>query len=447
MERPDANTVQYYSYSILVCCLACVIEFCGESANAVSQMCFLARQKVAIEAASLFFFNTTFVLLAIYSPNLGSLSYAIGRLVYSATFVTLNFYFLLSRAKTEASQRLDFDLTLVSLLPQRISHKRLVDNFSLEYFNLIRLYYTQSVYKQILTEGERYLITAFSLLNFSESGIYDIINNLGSLIARFVFLPVEDASYIYFTNSLERGIDYKTQRERSGKRQELTPKSSFENLLKIVSLIGVLVLVFGQAYSQLLLQIYGGDRLGKNPISVNLLRLHCVYVYILAINGVTESFFNATMSTEELKAHNKSLIKFSALFLCLTFAFSKLFNIYGFLLANCANMLIRIGHSSRHIGRVFDGFEYSRENFVSSVNGYNVLKCFVPDLFVSLVLAGSFLVTFSSEYFLYENDKLRHLAVGVACFLSSLFVIYLREKDLKIFILKFLKKDAKVSGD
>jgi len=289
------------------------------------------------------------------------------------------------------------------------------------------------MYKQILTEGERYLITAFNLLNFSESGIYDIINNLGSLIARFVFLPVEDASYIYFTNSLERGIDYKTQKERSDKKQDLTPKTSFESLLKIVSLIGILVLVFGQAYSQLLLQIYGGDRLGKNPVSVNLLRLHCMYVYILAINGVTESFFNATMSNKELNEHNKRLINFSVAFLCFTFAFSKLFNIYGFLLANCANMIVRIIYSSRHIISIFNGFEYGHEYFISNSDNksYSV----------------AFLVTFSSEFFLYESAKSSHLALGIVCFINVLIVIYLREKNLKKFILKFIMKDLKVSSD
>jgi len=305
------------------------------------------------------------------------------------------------------------------------------------------------MYKQILTEGERYLITAFNLLNFSESGIYDIINNLGSLIARFVFLPVEDASYIYFTNSLERGIDYKTQKERSDKKQDLTPKTSFESLLKIVSLIGILVLVFGQAYSQLLLQIYGGDRLGKNPVSVNLLRLHCMYVYILAINGVTESFFNATMSNKELNEHNKRLINFSVAFLCFTFAFSKLFNIYGFLLANCANMIVRIIYSSRHIISIFNGFEYGHEYFISNSDNksYSVIRCFVPDFFVGLALIGAFLVTFSSEFFLYESAKSSHLALGIVCFINVLIVIYLREKNLKKFILKFIMKDLKVSSD
>lgn len=262
LERPDETNVPYYSLSILICCLACIIELCGEAANAVGQICFLAKQKVLIEAASLLIFHITFVVIAIFIPGLGALAYGIARLVYSILYVLLNFYFLLKKHRTEISEKLNFNVTLSILLPEKFIF---LDNLDYQYFNLVKLYYIQSIYKQILTEGERYLITAFNLLTFSDSGIYDIINNLGSLIARFVFLPVEDASYIYFTNSLSRGVDYKRHVEDRPlkKDEDLTPKTSFENLLKLVSLIGMLVLFFGQGYSQLLLQIYGGDRLGK----------------------------------------------------------------------------------------------------------------------------------------------------------------------------------------
>lgn len=46
----------------------------------------------------------------------------------------------------------------------------------------------QCVVKQVLTEGERYVMTISPLLTFSEQSMYDIVNNLGSLAARFVFV-------------------------------------------------------------------------------------------------------------------------------------------------------------------------------------------------------------------------------------------------------------------
>lgn len=35
-------------------------------------------------------------------------------------------------------------------------------------------------------------------------GSYDIVNNLGSLAARFIFRPIEDSAYFYFTQTIER---------------------------------------------------------------------------------------------------------------------------------------------------------------------------------------------------------------------------------------------------
>ena len=40
--------------------------------------------------------------------------------------------------------------------------------------------------------------TIFSVISFGEQGVYDIVNNLGSLVARFLFLPIEESFYIYF---------------------------------------------------------------------------------------------------------------------------------------------------------------------------------------------------------------------------------------------------------
>lgn len=45
----------------------------------------------------------------------------------------------------------------------------------------------QCVVKQVLTEGERYVMTISPLLTFSQQSMYDIVNNLGSLAARCVY--------------------------------------------------------------------------------------------------------------------------------------------------------------------------------------------------------------------------------------------------------------------
>lgn len=53
------------------------------------------------------------------------------------------------------------------------------------------------------------------VLNFSEQATYDVVNNLGSLAARFIFRPIEESSYFFFTQTIARDVDlYKQKRVR-----------------------------------------------------------------------------------------------------------------------------------------------------------------------------------------------------------------------------------------
>lgn len=65
-------------------------------------------------------------------------------------------------------------------------------------------FFRQGFLKQILTEGERMIMTVMPVLTFAQQGTYEIINNLGSLAARFIFRPIEDSGYFYFTQMVKR---------------------------------------------------------------------------------------------------------------------------------------------------------------------------------------------------------------------------------------------------
>ena len=56
-------------------------------------------------------------------------------------------------------------------------------------------------------------MTVFGVLSFAQQGVYDVINNLGSLAARFVFQPVEESFYVFFAHTLYRGEPASRQRE------------------------------------------------------------------------------------------------------------------------------------------------------------------------------------------------------------------------------------------
>ncbi len=68
--------------------------------------------------------------------------------------------------------------------------------------------------------------------------------------------------------------------------------------LRVVTLIAWLGCIFSQAYSRLLLYLYGGSGLlSASPEAATLLRIFAAYLILLAWNGPTEAFLNAAMTT------------------------------------------------------------------------------------------------------------------------------------------------------
>lgn len=81
-------------------------------------------------------------------------------------------------------------------------------------WKLLRLvwsFFQQGVMMQLLTEGERYVMTLLNVLKFSEQGVFDVVNNLGSLAARFLFRPIEESAYFYFSQLVHRDEEINQQ--------------------------------------------------------------------------------------------------------------------------------------------------------------------------------------------------------------------------------------------
>lgn len=102
-------------------------------------------------------------------------------------------------------------------------------------------------------------MTVFNLLSFADQGVFDVISNLGSLVARFLFLPLEESSYLLFSQSITRGFPAVKQSQHDW---DLATQVLIY-LLKLVSLVGLTILVFGFSYSQLALHLYGGSVLSS----------------------------------------------------------------------------------------------------------------------------------------------------------------------------------------
>ncbi|XP_076333542.1 man(5)GlcNAc(2)-PP-dolichol translocation protein RFT1 isoform X2 [Tachypleus tridentatus] len=334
-------------------------------------------------------------------------------------------YFMYFFSVSRTQHIMVFPFTSVKdMLPRRINDKPFLD------WKLAQLTWSflkQTVMKQFLTEGERYVMTFFNALSFSEQGIYDVVNNLGSLAARFIFQPIEESGYLFFAQVMNRDVVVEKQA-----RDDVTLSAIvLRHLLRLMILLGLTVVTFGQSYSDLLLLMYGGISLGtgQGPF---LLKWHCVYVVFLAVNGVTECFVFAVMRKGDIDKYNQKMVLVSLLFLLASFYLTKLFGSVGFILANCINMGARIGHSLFFIRNYFKATRLVP------------LEGLVPNQAVVVMFCLVFLITQSSKVFLYNEVGViwwfLHILVGCCCLILLLTVIYMRERSLVEFILHYWKE-------
>ncbi|KAG8523928.1 Protein RFT1 [Galemys pyrenaicus] len=301
LEVPNPNVVPHYGTGVVLFGLSAVVELLGEPFWVLAQAHMLVKLKVIAESLSVILKSFLTAFLVLWLPHWG--------------------------------------LYIFSLAQAFVNWKEAKLTWS---------FFKQSFLKQILTEGERYVMTFLNVLNFGDQGVYDIVNNLGSLVARLIFQPIEESFYIFFAKVLERGKEATLQ-----KQEDIAVAAAvLESLLKLALLAGLTITVFGFAYSQLALDIYGGAMLstGSGPV---LLRSYCLYVLLLAINGVTECFTFAAMSKEEVDRYNFTMLALSSSFLVLSYLLTRWCGSVGFILANCFNMGIRITQSLFFIHRYY----------------------------------------------------------------------------------------------
>ncbi|TKC41522.1 hypothetical protein EI555_020117, partial [Monodon monoceros] len=342
------------------------------------------------------------------------------KLFYTAVLVLCYvIYFTKLLGSPESAKQQVLPVSRMTDLLPTITRSRAFVNW--EEAKLTWSFFKQSFLKQILTEGERYVMTFLNVLSFGDQGMYDIVNNLGSLVARLIFQPIEESFYIFFAKVLEREKDATLQKQEA----VAVAAAVLESLLKLALLTGLTISVFGFAYSQLALDIYGGAMLssGSGPV---LLRAYCLYVLLLAINGVTECFTFAAMRKEEVDRYNFTMLGLSSSFLLLSYLLTHWCGSVGFILANCFNMGIRITQSLCFIHR------YYRKSPHKPLAG----------LFLSPVLLGAFAlsggITAVSEVFLCCERgwpaMLVHVAVGALCLGVTLGTAFLTETKLIHFL-------------
>ena len=131
-------------------------------------------------------------------------------------------------------------------------------------------------------------------------------------------------------------------------------KQSLHTLLRLYVLLSLVIVTLGPFASTPLLSVVAGRRwLGSGADRV--LALYCLYIPLLAVNGVAESFVASVAAEAEVHAQSLWMAAFSAAFAGSAFVLMSVFSLgaRGLVLANAVNMLCRIVWSALFIKRYF----------------------------------------------------------------------------------------------
>jgi len=421
LPSPEPYLMSQYTKAVWIVGASGVLQMLAEPPWVAAQLMLLVRLRVVLDTVWVLTRVVVLCLAVTYTPDSVVEVWAWGHALAALLYVLghyLAFYLILKHPVKELPMDKVSDL-LPSLGDFRLDPDQ---------WTVATSFLGQGVVKQLLTEGEKYVMTVFSLLTLSEQGIYDVVANLGSLAARFVFRPVEESSYFFFSQLWVRATATAQQPEIEKVEQGL------HRLLRLMTLLGLLVFGLGFSYCHLLLHLYGGDTLtlGTGP---DLLRAQCLLILFLAVNGVTECFARSAMSEAEIIAHTQAMSLLSFGYLGLAWLFTTFMGPVGFVFANCGNMLVRIFLSIRVIKKAFSGRPSSP------------LEGLVPDTDLMLALMSGAVCCQLSEIYLYPASPVTHLAIGVVVGIILLLSIIVKEDFILAFLVGKFRTKEKVDDE
>lgn len=246
------DSYKFGCYSIIA---SCIIESLAEAPVFVAQVFCFVKLKVVLDTLHIFVRSVAFIFLIVRNPEHAIFAFSIAQVGSAVALVSgyyLYFYHYIKKSKNirksvdkehikketkdadELIETIPFN-SLAELVPGYLNNTVSFANrpsnlnkcvisscfqgarFNTDLQTLVWSFFKQGLLKQILTEGEKYVMSVSPILTFHEQATYDIVNNLGSLAARFIFRPIEDNSYFYFTQTITRNAPLAKQKRVSRK--------------------------------------------------------------------------------------------------------------------------------------------------------------------------------------------------------------------------------------
>lgn len=331
-------------------------------------------------------------------------SFALGQVAYS--FSTLAGYFWAS----------SFEVSKVC----KIEEDNEIFYFDRKISKIWRSLFVQMIFKHLLTEGDT-LVISF-LFSVGEQGVYSVISNYGSILARLLFQPIEESLRVSFTRAF------------AGKHPNMAGSYRLmENLIVFYLNLSLLIALGGFTNGAFLLRLLlGNNEKWQNSSVFEYFPQYLLYLPFMAFNGILEAFFSSASNQNEIKRFSvfMSVLSVAVLALLYLFVGRLKMGLSGLILANVVNMALRIVYCFSF----FLGF-FQRKGV--SVRVASLLKRASVPLLAAVTTFGAQYVVLGG----YEtNTFLQFIQSGILC-VGCLFVMLVNERQaLKTPLLKLVGK-------
>ena len=502
-----------YVRCVLLYALASVVELLCEPLFVIAARRLLVGCRVWIDSAATLS-RCVVTVLAIAVWDAGLLSFAYGQLAfaafYSAAFYAYFFYHILTGKQavvgvTALQQLLPNPIPLqqrksISKQQQQQQQPSSTTAVASSLFDawldseLLTLYswlLVQMLEKLALTEGEKAVMVSLQF-SLDQQGVYGLVQNLGSLVARLLFAPLEEASATEFsllfasaaiqqpdngssaeptpaaatgeTDSLLSPTRHSTvsrtaRSPAASATTSISPSAAASSshllsvyssavlylgvLLKLLTVISLVLVSFGPPFSFVFIDVLYGSKWSSTD-APTVLSAFCLYIAFMALNGLSEAFVTAVTSAAQMKLYNLLLLVFSAVYLTAC-ALLLRYGALGLIAANCLNMTLRIIYSFSYSYRFFKQAK-GVEPQQSALYPAQIVRSATPSSRVIAAFAASAVLCHVSQHWLGVAAPLLssprspsssspwllylpHVSVGVACLSSVLWLLWRDERS------------------